>query len=56
MWSDFLATHPKHAGAYFERSGTHYHLKDMEHALADARKACELGLQAACQIAQRFAH
>lgn len=54
MWTAFLETHQDHAEAIFERSGTYYHLRDMERAKADARRACELRLAAACQVVARF--
>lgn len=40
---------PDHAEAYFERSGTHYHNKDMASAVRDLKKACELGNKKACK-------
>ena len=43
-----------HAEAIFERSGTYYHLHDMERAKADARRACKLNLAAACRVVARF--
>ena len=54
-WNYFLELEPNHAEAYFERSGTYYHNKDMEHALADLKKACELGHEEACNMYQQFA-
>jgi tetratricopeptide (TPR) repeat protein len=48
-WNAFLELEPGHAEAYFERSGTHYHNRDMASALADLDKACRLGSEAACQ-------
>ena len=48
-WDQFLALEPRHAEAYFERSGTHYHNADMPRALADLRQACQLGSQPACR-------
>ncbi|WDP92449.1 MAG: tetratricopeptide repeat protein [Desulfobacter sp.] len=48
-WNRFLALEPDHALAYFERSGTHYHNKNMDQALADLDRACELGHEKACQ-------
>ena len=48
-WDRFLELEPDHAGAYYERSGTHYHNKDMESAISDLMKACELGNKEACK-------
>lgn len=48
-WNTFIALEPAHAGAYFERAGTHYHNKDFENAMYDLKKACELGNKNACK-------
>jgi len=48
-WDKFIELEPDHAGAYFERSGSHYHNKDMESAISDLKKACELGNKKACK-------
>ena len=48
-WDAFIQLEPDHAEAYLERSGTHYHNKNLEQAMADLQKACELGNQKACQ-------
>ena len=48
-WNAFLEQDPDHAGAYLERSGTHYHNKDFENALNDLNTSCELGNKAACK-------
>ncbi|MCP4344677.1 MAG: tetratricopeptide repeat protein [Desulfobacterales bacterium] len=48
-WNTFLELEPDHAGAYFERSGSHYHSKNFENAVKDLKKACELGNKDACK-------
>jgi len=48
-WNAFLEQDPDHAGAYLERSGTHYHNKDFENALKDLNRSCELGNKHACK-------
>jgi tetratricopeptide (TPR) repeat protein len=48
-WNKFLELESDHAGAYLERAGAHYHNKDVENALADLKKSCELGNQEACK-------
>ena len=47
-WNRFIALEPNHAEAYYERSGTHYHNRDMKSALRDLARACELGSKDAC--------
>ncbi len=48
-WNRFIAVEPDHADAYYERSGSYYHNRDMENAVHDLEKACELGNQDACK-------
>lgn len=48
-WDQFLMYEPEHAEAYFERSGTYYHMGDMTNAMADLEKACQLGCEDACR-------
>jgi tetratricopeptide (TPR) repeat protein len=48
-WDKFIALEPDNAAAYFERSGTHYHNKNMKNAMSDLLKACELGSEPACK-------
>lgn len=52
-WDRFLERHPDHAGAYFERFGTHHHLGDAASANRDLKRACELGHQEACVLSRR---
>jgi tetratricopeptide (TPR) repeat protein len=52
-WDRLIALEPDNAEAYLERGGAYHHKGDAAEALADARKACDLGLAKACNIAQR---
>ncbi len=54
LWDAFLARNPEHGLAYFERSGTHYHLRNLEAALADLKKACEFGVNEGCSRARQL--
>jgi tetratricopeptide (TPR) repeat protein len=49
LWTRFLELNPSHAGAYLERGGTYYRKGDLNGALEDARRACELGNPEGCQ-------
>ncbi|WP_239989021.1 DUF4034 domain-containing protein [Corallococcus macrosporus] len=48
LWDAFLEHNPDHGLAYLERSGTHYHLRDLPSAMADLKKACDLGVNEGC--------
>ncbi len=48
LWDDYLARHPDDGRGYLERSGTHYNMGHHAEAKADAKKACELGLNEGC--------
>lgn len=48
FWDTFLEKVPDHAEAYLERSGAHYHNRNMAQAKKDLRKACDLGSEKAC--------
>lgn len=52
-WDRFIALEPKNASAYLERAGAYRHKGDMQRALADIDKACDLGNQQACAIQRR---
>lgn len=52
-WTQYLELEPSNGDAYFERAGAHKQKGDMAAALEDVRKACDLGTQAACEIARR---
>lgn len=51
-WDAFLALEPENATGYFERSGTYFHVGDMQAAKRDGEKACKLGNQEACRTIQ----
>jgi len=51
MWTKFLAKHPDHGLAFWERAGAYHHHGDAAHAIADARDACRLGVAQACAVA-----
>lgn len=53
MWGDFLARYPGKAEAWYERAGTNFHKGDLAAAIADATRACELGLAAACRQVEK---
>ncbi|HET7544454.1 MAG TPA: DUF4034 domain-containing protein [Polyangiaceae bacterium] len=48
MWNVFISNNPSEGRAYYERSGTYSHVAKPEAALADAKRACELGVSVAC--------
>jgi len=48
MWSAFIIDNPAEGRAYYERSGTYSHVAKREAARADAKRACELGVNVAC--------
>ena len=54
LWDRFLAVEPGHGQAYEERGGAHFHRGDKPAALADARRACELGRGDACRQVKRL--
>ncbi len=55
QWTQYLARHPQDGRAFLERAGTHTHLRaGLSPALADARRACSLGVQAGCQLARKI--
>ncbi|WP_244237355.1 DUF4034 domain-containing protein [Corallococcus llansteffanensis] len=53
LWDAFLARNPEHGLAYLERSGTHYHLRNLEAALSDLKRACDLGINEGCARARQ---
>ncbi|NOJ79657.1 DUF4034 domain-containing protein [Myxococcus xanthus] len=53
LWEAFIERNPDHGLAYMERSGTHYHLRDLESALSDLKKACDLGVNEGCARARQ---
>lgn len=49
-WNHFLALEPDNAEAYLERAGTFHNKGDEQSALADLKRACDLGQQNACSL------
>jgi tetratricopeptide (TPR) repeat protein len=54
-WTQFLALQPNNAQAHVERGGTFTHTREYVRALEDYKKACSLGDQEGCQLANRCA-
>jgi len=52
MWSAYIAQNPLDGKAYYERGGTYSNSGQAEAATADAARACELGVSAACAISR----
>ena len=52
MWTEYLALKPNDGTAYLHRAGARRRKGDMTQAIADVRRACELGNTDACAIAQ----
>ena len=53
LWDAFLARNPDHGLAYLERSGTHFHLRNLDAALSDLKRACDLGINEGCARARQ---
>src|SRR5690606_28645952 len=49
-WGRYMVHHPEDGYGYFERSGTYYHLQDLDAALADAERAMQLGEEQAREM------
>ena len=54
IWETYLARHPDDARAWYERGGTWSRLGKVDRAMADCRRACELGLDRACARVEHF--
>jgi hypothetical protein len=52
MWSAYIPQNPEDGRAYYERGGTYHNQGQVAAAHADAVRACELGVSAACVWAQ----
>jgi tetratricopeptide (TPR) repeat protein len=55
LWTKFLEKHPNHGPAYLERGGTYFRMGKRAESLADARKACDLGVSEGCVRAKQIA-
>jgi len=53
-WNEYLARHPNDGQALLERAGTFTQVSNLQGALGDADKACSIGIQPACNAAQRL--
>jgi tetratricopeptide (TPR) repeat protein len=54
LWNKFLEKHPDHGQAYLERGGAYFQMGKRAEALADARKACDLGVSEGCVRARQL--
>ncbi len=54
-WTEHLTRHPNEGRGYLERGGAYRAIRQMDAAIRDAEKACELGVTKGCEIARRFA-
>lgn len=54
LWDRYLEKHPDVGRAYLERGGAHFQLGHRERANADARRACELGVNEGCLRARQI--
>jgi len=52
LWTGYLRRHPDDARAYMERGGAFFQSGRRAEAVADARRACELGLNESCARAK----
>lgn len=48
LWDRYLGRHPNEGRAYLERGGAYHHLRNLGQAQADAKRACELGVNEGC--------
>jgi Flp pilus assembly protein TadD len=55
LWTEYLSHHPEDARAHLERGGAYFRSGKRQEALADARRACELGLNEGCLRAKQVA-
>ena len=54
MWDGYVARQPREGRAYYERGGAKHHAGQRGGAIADLRKACELGFDPACTNLHRL--
>jgi tetratricopeptide (TPR) repeat protein len=54
MWNWYISRQPPNADAHYERGGTYFHKGDIAAARADAARACELGKNQGCRMAERL--
>ncbi len=53
-WDRYLALHPENGRAYVERGGAYYRKGDIKSAVADAKRAADLGNADGRQLYERF--
>ena len=53
-WTKLLTLDPTNSEALLERSGTYFHMGDLESAKADVSRACELENKKACQTLNKY--
>ena len=53
MWTAYLVQNPADGRAYYERAGTYSQMQQRPAALADAARACDLGISVACALVAR---
>jgi tetratricopeptide (TPR) repeat protein len=53
-WNVYLAWDSESGDAYLERAGTFKNMGNMESAIADLNRACDLKQQQACNILKRY--
>jgi hypothetical protein len=51
-WDRYLAAKPDDARAYYERGGARRHAGDVANSIVDLDRACTMGLQKACPVAE----
>jgi tetratricopeptide (TPR) repeat protein len=54
-WTEHLARHPEDGRGYLERGGAYRAIRQMDAAIRDAERACELGVVRGCEYAKKFA-
>lgn len=53
-WNDFIERNPDVTEAYFQRAGTHYHNGNLDAALADMKRADDMGDPRAAELYHRL--
>jgi len=52
-WTKYIEHRPDDAEGYYERAGAYYHMGLVKQAVEDAKRACSLGKNEACQWVQK---
>lgn len=53
-WNRFIAHNPDHARAYMERAGAYHHSGNQRAAVADLKRACDLGEAVGCRYYKKY--